>query len=54
MFESIIYNNMFEYFPANNLILPNQLGFKPGGSCINQLLSITHKIYQSFHNDVEI
>ena len=27
------------------LISVNQSGFKPGGSCINQLLSITHNIY---------
>ena len=45
---------MFEYFPANNLFLPNQSGFKPSDSCINQLLSITHEMYQSFDNDVEV
>ena len=33
---------MFEYFTANNLILPNQSGFRPGDPCINQLLSIIH------------
>lgn len=53
MFERIIYN-MFEYFTANKLIKPNQSGFKPKDSCINQLLSSTHNIYQSFHNGFEI
>ena len=33
---------MFEYFTANNLILPNQSGFRPDDPCINQLLSIIH------------
>ena len=32
----------------NNLISPNQLGFKQDDSCINQLLYITHEMYKSF------
>ena len=39
---------MFSFFLANNLLAPNQSGFKSGDSCINQLLSITHEIYSSF------
>ena len=39
---------MFNFFITNHLISTNQSGFKPGDSCINQLLSITHKIYTSF------
>ena len=42
--ERIIYNNIFEYLTTNKLISDNQSGFKPGVSCVNQLLSITHKI----------
>ena len=38
----------------NNLILPNQSGFKPRDSCINQLLSITHEIYNSFDEGLEV
>ena len=37
---------MFEFFSENELISHNQSGFKPGDSCINQLLCITHDIYQ--------
>ena len=33
---------MFKSFIENELISPNQLGFKPGGSGINQLLVITY------------
>ena len=29
-------------------ISPNQSGFTPGDSCVNQLLAITHEIYKSF------
>ena len=48
IFERLIYNNLFEYFIENDLMSQNQSGFKPGDSCINQLISITHEIYQSF------
>ena len=36
---------MFSFFMANNVLAPNQSGFKPGDSCFGQLLSITHEIY---------
>ena len=45
---------MFEFFIQNNLIIPNQYGFKTGDSCINQLISITHKIYKSFDDGYEV
>ena len=38
---------MFGFFTETELISHNQSGFKPGDSCINQLLCITHDIYQS-------
>ena len=34
VFERISYNNMYQFF-TENLIPPNQLGFKPGNLCIN-------------------
>ena len=53
-FERLLYGRMFEFFIANNLISKNQSGFRPGDSCINQLLSITHEIYQSFDDNLEV
>ena len=44
IFARILYNNMYEFFTEDNLISPKQSGFKPGDSCVNQLLSITHEI----------
>ena len=38
----------------NKLIPTNQSGFKPGDSCINQLLSITRDIYKSFDEGYEV
>ena len=53
---------MFKFFIKNkcsNSLLKinlerNQSGFKPGDCCINQLLSITHEIYESFDVELEI
>ena len=45
---------MYEFFTENNLISPNQSGFKPGDSCINQLPSITHEIYKPFDDGLEV
>ena len=49
-----MFNEMFKFFIKNKLILRNRSGFKPGNCCINQLLSITHEIYESFDVELEI
>ena len=54
IFERLLYDRMFEFFTANNLISKNQSRFSPGESCFNQLLSITHEIYQSFDDNLEV
>ena len=36
------------------MISPNQSGFRPGDSCVNQLIAITHKIYKSFAGRLEV
>ena len=53
IFESLLYDRVFEFFIAN-LISKNQSGFRPGDSCINHLLSITHEIYQFFDDNLEV
>ena len=51
VFERIIYNNVFLFLEDNKLLAPNQSGFRPNDSCIDQLLSIVHSIYSDFdHN----
>ena len=52
--ERLLYNSVFEFFIQNNLITPNQSGFKTGDSCINQLISITHEICKSFDDGYEV
>ena len=54
IFERLIFNEMFKFFIENELISPNQLGFKPGDSCINQLLAITHEIHKSFDDGFKV
>ena len=54
VFERLIFNKMFSFFLANNLLSSNQSAFKPGDSCINQVLSITHEIYSSFDDGFEV
>ena len=46
--EKLIFNEIFRFFTENDLISSNQSGFKPGDSCINQFLPMTHDIYKSF------
>ena len=54
IFERIIFHEIFRFFIKNDLISQHQSGFKPGDSCINQLLSITHEIYQSFDQGFDV
>ena len=53
IFVHLIYNTLFEFFILNELI-SNQSGFKPGVSCINQLLFITHEICKSLDDEYEV
>ena len=46
IFERFKYDEMDSFLIENSLTSPNQSGFKQGDSYINQLLSITHDIYQ--------
>ena len=48
IFERIIFDAIFNYMDQNSFFNPNQSGFRPGDSCIHQLISITHDIHKSF------
>ena len=45
VFERIIYNPAFLYLENINLLTLSQSGFCPNNSCVNQLLSIVHRMY---------
>ena len=48
LFEKFIFDEIYNFLCLNKLLTENQSGFRPGDSTINQLLSITHKIYSGF------
>ena len=54
IFKRLIFNKIFGLFIENDLISQHQSGFNPGDSCINQVLSITYKIYQSFDEGLDV
>ena len=54
IFEIILYKIMLEFSTKINLLSHNQSEFKPGDSCINQLLLITYAIYKSYDDVLDI
>ena len=54
IFERLICNVMYDFLTANNLISPNQSGFRSGDSCINQLFSINHEILNAFDKRLKV
>ena len=48
IFEKLIFDCIYEHLTDNQLITPNQSGFRPGDSTIYQLLYITHSIHTAF------
>ena len=44
---------MYAFLDSNRLISTRQSGFRPGDSCIYQLISITSDIYKNFENHDE-
>ena len=54
IFGRLLYDTMHNCFCEYNLLSPNQSGFTPGDSCINQLLSIHHEILSVFDMGLEV
>ena len=54
IFERLLFKDLHKCLNENDLISSNQRDFQPGDSCINQLLPITCKIYQSFDNNLGV
>ena len=54
VFECIIYDNILKYIWDKNIISPKRFRFRPGESCVNRPLSITHYIFTSFDNGLEV
>ena len=48
IFEKIIFNKIYNFLLEERLLNSYRSGFRSSGSCINQLLSVTHKIFEAF------
>ena len=48
IFEKIIFNRMYNFLLDERLLNPNQSDFRPSDTCVNQLLAITHDIFDVF------
>ena len=46
--EKLVYDSLYTHLVSCEILDPNQSGFRPGDSTVNQLLSITHTIFQAF------
>ena len=48
IFGKLIFNELYSLLDWEKRVSTNQSGFGPFDSCVNQLLTITHKIFSSF------
>ena len=46
--EKLMFNSIFNFTDARNMLSVHQSGFRPGDSCVNQVISIVHDIYNAF------
>ena len=47
-FEKIIFYRLYNFLSQKELLNPSQSGFRPSDSCVNQLIAITHEIFEAF------
>ena len=46
--EKLMFNSIFNFIDTRNMLSVHQSGFRPGDSCVHQLISIVHEIYNAF------
>ena len=47
--EKIIFNRIYNFLLEEEVLNPNQSGFCPSDSCVNQQLAIIHEMFEAFH-----
>ena len=52
--EGLIFNEMFPFCYQKWPNFAKSVGFKPGDSCVNQIVSITHELYKSFDDGFDV
>lgn len=53
VFEKLVYDKLYNYLCLNNLLNSKNSGFRHGDSTINQLVSISDKLYRALDNRQE-
>ena len=48
IFEKVVFNRIYDFLLNDRLLNPNQCGFRHSDFCVNQLLAVTHEIFESF------
>ena len=48
LLEKLTFNSIFSVIDTRYMFLVHQSEFRPGDSCVHQLISIVHDIYNSF------
>ena len=48
IYEKCVYDTLYNYFEGNGLFSKSQSSFRKGDSCVSQLLSLMHKIFNGF------
>ena len=48
LMEKLMFNSIFNFIDTRNMLSVHQSGFRPGDSCVHQLISIVHEIYSAF------
>ena len=46
IFEKIIFSRIYNFLLEENLLNPDQPGFRSSDACVNQLLAITHELFE--------
>ena len=54
IFKRLLYGTVFNFFSKNNLFFENESGFRPGDSCINQLISVNHETLSALDMGLEV
>ena len=49
LLEKLTFNSIFIFIDTRNMLSVRQSGFCPGDSCVHQLISIVHDIYNDFN-----
>lgn len=53
VFERVVYRHVYKYFLDNNLLTWRNSGYKALDSSMNQLVYISHKIYEALENGMD-